>query len=176
MRTHFLLLCVILSLTSFACGPAAPLLDFTVTDTQLHQAAVQHSVCALDHVVVKHYGDVVYEGEMDLNNEVQRIVLGSRLKFPHDGSIFHNKERRLPVAPQGFYHEYVHPTPGLTGPGPQRLIRPKVGPFVYTPDHYATFLALDAACGLRLWQLTQGDTDPPHEQHGKTDGRELLRD
>jgi guanyl-specific ribonuclease Sa len=159
MRTHLLISFIFFCLTSQACGPAVLLLDPAVTDAPVSRAALQHSVCALDHVAVKNYGEVVYEGEMDLNTEVQRIVQGVRLRFSHDGSIFHNKERRLPAAPDGFYHEFVHPTPGISGPGPQRLIRPEVGPFAYTPDHYATFVALDAACGLRLWRLTHGDTD-----------------
>nr|EKW6799036.1 hypothetical protein [Pseudomonas aeruginosa] len=30
--------------------------------------------------------------------------------------------RDLPVKPAGYYTEYVHPTPGVTGPGAQRIV------------------------------------------------------
>lgn len=45
----------------------------------------------------------------------------------------------LPQRPTVHYAEYVHPTPGISGPGPQRLVVGKGGEVYYTADHYKTF-------------------------------------
>jgi len=89
-------------------------------------------------------GNVVYRGDIDLRPTVERIVAGRKLRFSHDGSTFQNREGRLPRRPSGYYREWVVPTPGEDGPGPQRivtgdLVDEKPGEFWYTPDHYRTF-------------------------------------
>lgn len=65
--------------------------------------------------------------------------------FPHrnDGSVFRNTEGLLPSKPPGYYREFVHPTPGVQGPGPQRVIQGQAGGLFYTPDHYGTFVPLN---------------------------------
>lgn len=88
-------------------------------------------------------GNVVFRGDIDLGPTLARINRGERLEFNHDGIVFQNRERRLTAKPQGHYHEYVHPTPGLAGPGPQRIVRGRNGEIYYTPDHYRTFQRLD---------------------------------
>ena len=77
----------------------------------------------------------VLEGTVDLKPTLDRI--GSGQKFPHrnDGSIFRNDQGLLPKQSAGYYKEYVHPTPGVSGPGPQRIISGQGGEFYYTPDH-----------------------------------------
>lgn len=82
---------------------------------------------------------VVYRGDVDLRPTLERIELGRRLRFPNDGSVFQNRERRLPRQPAGYYREYVHPTPNDDGPGAQRLVVGREGEVYYTPDHYRTF-------------------------------------
>jgi len=64
--------------------------------------------------------------------------------FPHrnDGSVFQNREGLLPAQSPGYYREYVVPTPGVRGPGPQRLILGQGGEIYYTLDHYLTFIDL----------------------------------
>ncbi|WP_414704828.1 ribonuclease domain-containing protein [Pseudomonas coleopterorum] len=44
--------------------------------------------------------------------------------FPdrNNSSIFQNRASDLPQKPAGYYAEYVHPTPGIAGPGPQRIV------------------------------------------------------
>lgn len=42
--------------------------------------------------------------------------------------------------PVGYYTEYVHPTPGILGPGPQRIVVGQGGEMYYTADHYKTFI------------------------------------
>jgi ribonuclease T1 len=88
-------------------------------------------------------GKVAYRGNIDLGPTLARIQRHERLDFPNDGVTFQNRERRLPQQPAGYYHEYVHPTPGLRGPGPQRVVTGKEGEIFYTADHYRTFQRLD---------------------------------
>ena len=57
----------------------------------------------------------------------------------HDGIVFENREGRLPKRPRGYYREYVHPTPDLSGPGPQRVVVGESHEVYYTPDHYRSF-------------------------------------
>jgi guanyl-specific ribonuclease Sa len=82
-------------------------------------------------------------GDVDIGSTLGRIRRGERLHFSHDGSTFENRERRLPQRPAGYYKEYVHPTPGVDGPGPQRIVAGKQGEIYYTPDHYRTFQRMD---------------------------------
>lgn len=88
-------------------------------------------------------GKIVFQGDVDLQSTLARIERGERLGFTHDGIVFQNRERRLPSKPAGYYHEYIHPTPGVGGPGPQRIIRGRNGETYYTPDHYRTFQRID---------------------------------
>ncbi len=84
-------------------------------------------------------GRVAFHGDVDLQPTLDRIARGE--KFPHrnDGGTFRNLERRLPSQSNGYYKEYVHPTPGIDGPGPQRIILGRDGDAHYTHDHYLTF-------------------------------------
>jgi len=82
---------------------------------------------------------VIYQGDIDLTDTLDRIERGGRLRFSHDGITFENREKRLPNAPSGYYREYVHPTRGESGPGGQRVVIGRKGEVYYTPDHYRTF-------------------------------------
>ena len=84
-------------------------------------------------------GKVVFHGTVDVQSTLDRIAAGKRLSYRNDGSTFENRERRLPRKPSGYYREYVHPTPSLAGPGPQRFVVGEQGEVYYTPDHYRTF-------------------------------------
>jgi len=84
-------------------------------------------------------GEIVYRGDVDLQPTLERIERGQRLRFSHDGIVFENRERRLPAKPTGYYHEFVQPTPGESGPGSQRLVIGSEGEVYYSPDHYRTF-------------------------------------
>ena len=65
--------------------------------------------------------------------------------FPHekDGSVFSNREGRLPPQPRGYYREYTVPTPGAKNRGARRIVRGKAGETWYTRDHYRTFTRID---------------------------------
>jgi guanyl-specific ribonuclease Sa len=78
----------------------------------------------------------------DLKLTLDRIASGG--KFPHrnDGSIFKNIEGLLPKQNAGYYKEFVHPTPGVKGPGAMRVVTGKGGEMWFTPDHYKTFIPI----------------------------------
>ena len=78
----------------------------------------------------------------DLQPTLDRIARGDRNSHRNDGTVFQNRERKLPAKPSGYYKEYVHPTPKLSGPGPQRVIFGTDGDAWYTPDHYKTFIKI----------------------------------
>lgn len=85
-------------------------------------------------------GRTIFRGDVDLQPTLDRIAAGEMLdQFRNDGSIFENRERRLPKRPSGYYREYVVPTEGQSGPGPQRLVVGKEGEVYYTHDHYKSF-------------------------------------
>ena len=93
----------------------------------------------IENQTVRDFGRVVYRGTIDLQPTLDRIARGERNSHRNDGSTFGNRERRLPQKPSGYYTEYVHPTKGINGPGPQRVILGRNGEVWYTPDHYETF-------------------------------------
>lgn len=67
--------------------------------------------------------------------------------FPHrqDGTVFGNRERRLPSKPHGYYREYTVDTPGLNHRGAKRIVTGGQPPAVYyyTDDHYDSFRRFD---------------------------------
>jgi ribonuclease T1 len=98
----------------------------------------------IPNVTVRDLDDkVVFRGTVDVGPTLARIERGEKLQFSNDGIIFQNRERRLPKKGAGYYHEYVHPTDKIGGPGPQRIVTGKEGEIFYTHDHYETFLRLD---------------------------------
>jgi ribonuclease T1 len=75
---------------------------------------------------------------------VARIRAGGPFPYPHnDGVVFHNAEHRLPVKPDGWYHEYTVPTPGSDDRGARRIVTGRDGRFWYTGDHYESFRRVD---------------------------------
>jgi filamentous hemagglutinin len=88
-------------------------------------------------------GGVAHRGDVDVTATLERIKAGQLLRYSNDGATFQNRERRLPKEPPGYYKEYVHATPGLAGPRPQRIVVGEQGETYYTPDHYETFRRLD---------------------------------
>lgn len=82
------------------------------------------------------------KGVIDVRPTIDRIIKGERLPYRNDGSTFRNDEGLLPARPSGYYREYVHPTPGVNGPGTYRIIQGQDGGFYLSPDHYRTFIPL----------------------------------
>lgn len=73
--------------------------------------------------------------------------------FPHrqDGSVFGNRENRLPRKPRGYYREYTVDTPGLRHRGARRIVTGGDPPEVwyYSDDHYDSFRTFDPGQGAR---------------------------
>jgi filamentous hemagglutinin len=91
-----------------------------------------------DASVVSH-GKVIARGTIDVRPTVEAIETGQLA--PRD--TFLNREGLLPSKPSGYYQEFVQPTPGVSGAGPQRIVRGQGGELYYTPDHYKTFIRLN---------------------------------
>lgn len=78
----------------------------------------------------------------DLKPTLDRIVSGEKFPYRNDGSIFKNMEGLLPKQNAGYYKEFVHPTPGVKGPGVMRVVTGQNGEMWFTPDHYKTFIQI----------------------------------
>ncbi|WP_370634880.1 ribonuclease domain-containing protein [Flavobacterium sp. CECT 9288] len=42
----------------------------------------------------------------------------------------------------GYYNEFVHPTPGVSGPGLMRIVTGQNGEVWFTVDHYKSFILI----------------------------------
>jgi filamentous hemagglutinin len=94
--------------------------------------------------VVDRNTGTIFTGTVDLRSTLERIKTGVKsVEGRNDGAVFNNNQLRLPIQPSGYYTEFVHPTPNVTGAGPQRIVTGAGGEVYYTPDHYTTFIRLD---------------------------------
>lgn len=77
---------------------------------------------------------------VEAEDTVRRIDRGGPFPYAKDGSVFGNRERRLPTQPDGYYREYTVRTPGEADRGPLRIVSGDDGAHLfYTADHYASF-------------------------------------
>jgi len=72
------------------------------------------------------------------------ILGGGPFPYDKDGTVFGNREKRLPPAARGHYREYTVKTPGVSHRGARRIVcggKPPNQPEAcfYTDDHYASF-------------------------------------
>ncbi|MEW6352281.1 MAG: ribonuclease domain-containing protein [Thermodesulfobacteriota bacterium] len=67
------------------------------------------------------------------------IKKGGPFPYPKDGTVFGNREKRLPPKPRGYYKEYTVKTPGGHTRGARRIVAGQGGECYYTDDHYVTF-------------------------------------
>lgn len=83
----------------------------------------------------------------------QLIVADGPFPSQRDGITFQNRERLLPQRERGFYREYTVPTPGEDDRGARRLVtggaRGPAQQVFYTPDHYSSFVVVDATAVAR---------------------------
>ncbi len=67
------------------------------------------------------------------------IKRGGPFPYAKDGTVFQNREGRLPAQPRGYYREYTVPTPGARDRGARRIVAGRGGDYWYTADHYRSF-------------------------------------
>jgi guanyl-specific ribonuclease Sa len=69
------------------------------------------------------------------------IERGGPFPYDRDGTVFQNRERRLPEQPPGYYREYTVETPGSRDRGARRIVTGGQPPqvYYYTDDHYRSF-------------------------------------
>lgn len=67
------------------------------------------------------------------------IDAGGPFPYSQDGTTFGNRERLLPLQPQGYYREYTVITPGSRDRGARRIVAGRGGELYYTDDHYDSF-------------------------------------
>jgi len=74
-----------------------------------------------------------------------RIKAGGPFAYAKDGSVFGNREKRLPPHSRGYYREYTVTTPGARGRGARRIVAGAsgdargAGEYYYSDDHYNSF-------------------------------------
>lgn len=127
--------------TEIAAEPQRESPSPATVESQAKATAVRTSI--KNQKIRDQNGKVVFTGTVELQDTLERIARGERGSHGNDGSVFQNREKRLPVKPSGYYREWVHPTPKLRGPGPQRVVTGEEGEIYYTPDHYQSFQRLD---------------------------------
>jgi guanyl-specific ribonuclease Sa len=130
----------------FAAASAEVKIDKTFGRPQI--TAVTDSVKVLPEGKVVDFGQVVYQGPIDVNPTLERIREGKKLDHRNDGAFFMNREKRLPVQrDRDYYREFVVWDPKFNAklkvkakfPGPQRVVIGKKGEVYYTGDHYNTW-------------------------------------
>ena len=76
---------------------------------------------------------------IEAKNVLLQIKSGAEFAHKKDGSIYRNREVKLPERSPDYYREYTVPTPEITTRGSQRLVIGNAGEIYYTDDHYLTF-------------------------------------
>lgn len=78
---------------------------------------------------------------------IAAIDAGGPFPYDRDGSVFENREGRLPAHERGYWREYTVDTPGSSDRGARRLVEGRGGELYYTDDHYGSFRQIRAPGG-----------------------------
>jgi ribonuclease T1 len=70
---------------------------------------------------------------------IRLIERGGPFPFARDGSVFANRERRLPPRYRGYYREYTVAPAGARERGARRIVAGRAGELYYSRDHYRSF-------------------------------------
>lgn len=89
----------------------------------------------------------VVELPPEARDTLSLIKRGGPFRYRQDGSVFGNRERRLPASARGYYREYTVPTPGAKDRGARRIVAGSgaggdvrtSGEYHYSNDHYNSF-------------------------------------
>jgi ribonuclease T1 len=75
----------------------------------------------------------------DAIRTIRLIERGGPFPFARDGSVFANRERRLPPRYRGYYREYTVAPVGARERGARRIVAGRDGELYYSRDHYRSF-------------------------------------
>jgi ribonuclease T1 len=84
---------------------------------------------------------------VEARQTLARIKRSGPYAYRKDGSVFGNREKRLPAQPRGYYTEYTVKTPYSRDRGARRIVAGRgagrdpatSGEYYYTDDHYNSF-------------------------------------
>ena len=76
---------------------------------------------------------------VEAKNILLQIKSGVAFAHKKDGSIYRNREGKLPERSPNYYREYTVPTAEMATRGSRRLVIGNEGEIYYTDDHYLTF-------------------------------------
>jgi len=117
-------------------------------------AAACLGLCLLSAVAAARSGPAATVGEISAaalpaqaRTVLARIKSGGPFAYAKDGSIFGNRERRLPQRERGYYREYTVDTPGARDRGARRIVAGAgatgdvrtSGEYYYSDNHYNSF-------------------------------------
>ena len=94
------------------------------------------------------FGEVsIHELPWEAHQTLALIKRGGPFPYRKDGTVFGNREKRLPPQPRGYYTEYTVKTPLSRDRGARRIVAGRgaerdpasSGEYYYTDDHYNTF-------------------------------------
>jgi len=75
----------------------------------------------------------------EARHSVDLIRKGGPFPYERDGTVFGNREKRLPARARGWYREYTVATPGERTRGARRIVAGRDGTLYYSDDHYRSF-------------------------------------
>ena len=108
--------------------------------------AVVAALCLAALPAIAQKGNVPAVGDIaaaqlppEARDVLQRIRKGGPYDYAKDGTVFGNREARLPAHKRGYYREYTVKTPGERTRGARRIVMGSGGEVYYTADHYNTF-------------------------------------
>jgi ribonuclease T1 len=124
---------------------ATTILAFAIAQSQASSSVPAHVLIAYSHNTgikdeVKGFETIAAAAlPAEARITLKLIKQGGPFPYPKDGTIFGNRERRLPAHPRRYYKEYTVKTPGGHGRGARRIIAGSSGEFYYTDNHYNSF-------------------------------------
>lgn len=88
----------------------------------------------------------------EARDTIALIQRGGPYPYRQDGSVFGNREKRLPQRQRGYYREFTVDTPGLKHRGARRIVTGGDPPdaWYYTDDHYDSFRSFEVPANGRM--------------------------
>jgi len=95
--------------------------------------AVRNGACSVDPKL---------EEAIRVNDALNRIKSGGPFPYKQDGTVFQNREGKLPSQPDGYYREFTISPDSGSNRGSMRIVVGAGGEMYQTNDHYNTFVKI----------------------------------